>query len=242
MTYIQWLSSIEKYFYTDAEEYYEQLAVEFLENAETSIRNKGLFIAVLGGGNTPKYINSKIVELSTQYDIDWNRVHIVLSDERWIEDTDELSNYKMILETLAVPLKIKSLYNVYADGISAEEAAEKFGEYVEELWTKTGRAAFDYAMLGVGSDGHTASLFPDRQQIQNVGVNTVCGGKGPEGLERISLSYAALNKCDKVSFLVNSPEKRNVLAHMEKEWNTVKFPIQNIVVPKNMHILREEKS
>lgn len=236
---IQWARGLEKYICTDPQEYYERLAVEFLENAERAVQSKGCFTAVLGGGNTPRYINSKIVERSAQYKVNWNDVYIVLSDERWVKESDRLSNYKMISESLVVPLKTRPLHKIYTAGSTVEEAAERFNAYIEDLRIRTGQNGFDYALLGVGPDGHTASLFPYRQQVRSAGANVVCGGKGPEGLERISLSYDALNHCEKISFLVNSPEKRDILDRMEQEWDLDRFPIQNISPPKKMYVLRE---
>ena len=212
-----------------------------MKNAEKAIRDKGCFIAVLGGGNTPKYINCKIVELNLKYKVDWNNVYIILSDERWVKEQDALSNFKLMLETLIIPLNIKSFYNIYSGRRTIEEDAEAYSDYIENLLKSLGQEEFDYALLGVGNDGHTASLFPGRKHLAAKGKQVICGGKGPEGTERISLSYEALNKCKLVSFLVNSPGKERILHLMEHEWNPNKYPIQNISVPKNIYLLQEEQ-
>lgn len=237
MEYTGWSKDIKVFEYKGPEKYYEQLAIEFLENAQKAIAEKGSFLAVLGGGRTPRHINAKIVELSAKYNVDWSRVYIVLSDERWIEETDDYSNYKMMQETLIVPLGINSLHHIFESEITLEHAAEKYAGYLEELWEKTEQRIFDYALLGVGNDGHTASLFPERLFSSESSQMVVCGGKGPEGLERISLSYEALNKCNLVSFIVNSLGKREILHLMRMEWNPEKYPIQNINTSKNMHVL-----
>lgn len=240
MEHIDWSESVETIEYTRPEEYCEQLAIEFLENAQRAVAEKGSFLAVLGGGRTPRQINAKIIELSSNYHVDWSRVYIFLSDERWIEETSDHSNYKMMQETLAGPLGIDCLYHIYEQGKTAMKAAEKYAAYLEEIWEKTGQTTFDYMLLGVGNDGHTASLFPGVHHPAEGGQMVVCGGKGPEGLERISLSYATLNKCDRISFLVNNPEKIEILRKMKKEWAPDKFPIQNITVTKCMYILSEQ--
>lgn len=241
MTDIQWLKGIKIFRYTDAEKYFEQIAVEFLENAEKAIKDKGCFVAVLGGGNTPKNINSKIVELNSKYKVDWSKVYIILSDERWVKEQDALSNYRMILETLVCPLNVKLCYNIYLADKTIKEGAEAYSDYIDALLKSVGQEEFDYALLGVGNDGHTASLFPGRNSLAEKGKQVICGGKGPEGTERISLSYEALNKCKIASFLVNNPEKEKILHLMEKEWNPGRYPIQNIRVPKNMYLLQEEQ-
>lgn len=236
MPHTQWLNQIQIFEYQQEEEYYQQLAREFLELAERAISNKGCFCAVLGGGNTPKYINAQIVELHSQYDIDWSRVHIVLSDERWVKEDDALSNYRMILETLVMPLNIKNFYNIYLDGKTVEEGARAYSVYLEQLFRELGQNAFDYAQLGVGNDGHTASLFPGRRHLAEGGQKAICGGIGPEGAERISLSYEVLSECKTTSFLVNSPGKIEILQLMKEKWEPDKYPIQNINAHKNMYV------
>lgn len=239
MEQIDWSAGIKIIEYKEPEEYYERLAIEFLENAQKAVAEKGSFLAVLGGGRTPRQINAKIVERSSDYRVDWNRVHIVLSDERWIEETNDHSNYKMMRDTLVSPLSANALYQIYKQGEAIGNAAEEYADYLEELWKKAGRETFDYMLLGVGNDGHTASLFPGRQYPAENRRMVVCGGKGPEGLERISLSYAALNKCDRISFLVNSAEKIEILHKMKADWDPERFPIQNIAATKYMHILTD---
>lgn len=241
MEQIDWSAGIKIYEYKNAKDYYERLAIEFLENAQKAVTEKGSFLAVLGGGRTPREINAKIVELSSNYHVDWECVYIVLSDERWIEEDNDYSNYKMMRDTLVSPLSANDIYHIYRQGETMEKAAEEYADYLEELWKMAGRKTFDYMLLGVGNDGHTASLFPNRHCSVEGKQMVVCGGKGPEGLERISLSYAALNKCSRISFLVNGSDKIEILHKMKAEWNPEKFPIQNIAPTKCMHILTEQQ-
>ena len=226
--------------YGKQEEYYRALAREFLIYAEKCIKDKGCFLAVLGGGNSPVRINEEIVKVSNEYTLDWSKVYIFLSDERYVEETNDYSNYKLIKETLLDKVGGNSLYSIYKPDCSKEIAAIFYHNYIKELWEQTGQDYFDYALLGVGEDGHTAALFPARlpEDVSNRFV--VCSGRGPEGLERISLSMEALNRCSVISFVVNSAGKIKVLDSMKENWDTERYPMQNIVRSKNMYILREE--
>lgn len=226
--------------YRKQKEYYRALAEEFLTYAEKCIKDKGCFLAVLGGGKSPAYINEEIIKASNKYVLDWSKIYIILSDERYVKETNDFSNYKLIKETLLDKVDGNSLYPIYKPNSSGETAAGLYHDYIMELWTRTGQDYFDYAMLGVGNDGHTASLFPDRLPANKEDRLAVSGGMGPEGLERISLSIGALNRCSMVSFIVNNVEKIKVLNSMKENWNTVRYPIQNIIRPKNMYILQEE--
>lgn len=239
MDIIKYWESCNLIIYKKQEEYYRALAREFLICAEKCIKDKGCFLAVLGGGKSPARINEEIVKASSEYALDWSKIYIVLSDERYVEETSDFSNYKLTKETLIDKVGGNALYSVYKPDRS-EEAAGLYHDYIKKLWKKTGQEYFDYALLGVGDDGHTASLFPNRLPGNVKNRFAVYSGIGPEGLERISLSIEALNRCTVVSFIVNSVGKRKVLDSMKENWNTDRYPMQNIVRPKNMHILREE--
>ena len=239
MDYTEWSRNTKVLEFTASEKYYEQLAIEFLNKARDATAEKGNFLAVLGGGNTPRKINEKIVELSGKYEVDWSRVYIVLSDERWVEENSDYSNSRMMRQTLIEPLHRNALFQLYESSKKVEGASRSYAHYILDLLERTGQKTFDYALLGVGSDGHTASLFPGNHFLPDRGPVAVCGGKGPEGLERISLSYAALNRCSLISFLINSPEKRAIYHLMNVDWNPGKYPIQNINSIKNMYILAD---
>lgn len=236
----QWWSKNKVLVFSNREQYYNHMAVEFLENAEKCISEKGCFIAVLGGGSSPAYINAGIVQHSRDYNINWKQVAIVLSDERYVEETSDFSNRKMIMETLIEPLEMNPLYQIFQSDRTVAEAVQLYEDYIKELLYTKKQSSFDYALLGVGKDGHTASLFPGRQWSAEQDKVAVHGGIGPEGTERISLSFEALNKCTKMSFLVNNKQKQEILQLMEHNWNPLDYPIQNISVPKNMYVLLEE--
>ena len=222
------------------DEYYKAMAREFLIHAKKCIKDKDCFLAVMGGGRSPKRINEEIVKADEEYGLDWSKVYIFLSDERCVEKTSNHSNYKLITETLMNKVGGNPLYSIYELNYSKETSASLYHDYIKKMLVQTGQDYFDYALLGVGEDGHTASLFPGRLPKNTDGRFAVCSGKGTEGLERISLSVEALNRCSLVSFIVNSVGKIKVLDSMKETWNAERYPMQNIVSPKNMHILQEE--
>lgn len=214
----------------DSEALMEYIAVEFLNLSKTIIKEKGQFLLILGGGRTPRSLNKKIKEKSTHIDIDWTKLLVFFSDERCVPPEHKDSNFRMIRNTLIRPLNIP-LNNVFRiEGEQTpQQAAEKYEKLLRGWIDSKATPCFDLALLGIGEDCHTASLFPGINFENEPRRLVTSVGKGPDGHERVSLTPHAINKSQNIWFMISGGKKRNaVRSLLEGEWNPLRCPSQLI--------------
>jgi 6-phosphogluconolactonase len=164
----------------------------------------------LSGGTTP----AAAYRLLNQEHLPWNRVDVVLGDERWVPPTDSSSNARMLRETLLAeggPGAAARFHPVPTELESPAASVEAFERYVRELCPGD-PPIFDVMLLGLGEDGHTASLFPGTAATQeHHRLATIGAGKG---LERISLTAPVLSAARQVIVLVSGAGKRQALQRL----------------------------
>jgi 6-phosphogluconolactonase len=181
----------------------------------------GAFSIALSGGSTPRPVYEHLASPSYSDRFPWFRTHLFWGDERFVPYTDALSNYRMAREVLLSRVRIPAanIHPIPTSGVSAEAAA---AAYEHELKTFYGaelldpaRPLFDLNLLGLGPDGHTASLFPGSAVLteRNRWVAAVSGVK-PE--VRITLTYPALESCRQAAFLVTGADKRDVFDRLSR--------------------------
>ncbi len=138
-----------------------QFAVEhWIHSAQRAIQQRGRFAVALSGGSTPKAIYQQLAQCK---DVEWDKVFLFWSDERSVPPNHSDSNYHMAMES---GLKNLSIPKDQIFRMKAEDAIEKNAiEYEEIIRRHLGKKTFDLVMLGVGEDGHTASLFPDTSSL-----------------------------------------------------------------------------
>ncbi|MCX6579480.1 MAG: 6-phosphogluconolactonase [Candidatus Aminicenantes bacterium] len=211
----------------------EAVALRFLKLA-FSTQETGIFSVIMGGGRTPRVINQSIVEFSRagSIKIDWRRVYIYFSDERCVPPDHSDSNYKLILETFIQPLAIP-LANVRR--IKGEADAGKAAEdYHRKLSLLTpveshGFPVFDLAVLGMGLDGHTASLFPHANALKEANRCAVPAGAGPGGWNRITVTLPVFNAAKNVWLIAAGVEKSPVVEQLiNGSYNPIQWPVQAI--------------
>ncbi len=190
---------------------------------------------IISGGMTPIYLNREIVNLHREYrNIDWNYIHFFLVDERWSARMSKDSNYRMSQETLISPLKMpnENLHGPqYSEG-NIELAATQYDAHIREHLLRYDISGFDLALLGLGVDGHTASLFP-YSEINCRDFYTIVSSEGPEGMKRISMAPAIINKSKEIWFIVTGEEKKQALTNvLYGEFDPIKYPAQKIVSSK----------
>lgn len=157
---------------------------------------------ILGGGNTPKFINEKIIEINKNPDL-FKRITFAASDERHCDDYDPANNCSMLQESLFSSLLPQSFLTFKFD--------TDFDQYLINNQTRMqDLPTADLAILGIGNDGHTASLFPGHFNHEEKAL-LVDGGIGPEGLQRISFSLNYLLNSKNIWLLCNSAQKKEAL-------------------------------
>ena len=186
--------------------------------ARAAIERAGRFNLVLAGGSSPRRTYELLSERGR---IDWDRVHVFWSDERCVPPDDPASNYRMAIVTLFARTAPPA-GNVHR--IQAERGAlQAATQYDDELVRFFGagqpgpmvQPAFDLVLLGVGADGHTASLFPGGPGLTSPSwVAPARAPVGAEPAERVTLTLAAIAAAAEVLFIVTGATKRDVVARI----------------------------
>jgi 6-phosphogluconolactonase len=200
-------SSFEVHVLPDAAVLAEAGARVFARAASEAIDGRGVFRVVLAGGSTPRALYARLTRPPRRRSIRWDRVRFFFGDERCVPPDHERSNYRMARRALLDPLKIPARH---VSRMKGEEEPARAARAYEEAIRREFRsrpARFDLVLLGLGEDGHTASLFPSTEALAErrrlVAANDV-----PKFSEwRLTLTFRALNAARRVIFLVSGPEK-----------------------------------
>ncbi len=177
----------------------------------------GRFSLSLSGGSTPKRAYELLVDSGASFD--WQKVHLFWGDERFVPPDHRDSNFRMAREALIdhVPIPAAQVHPIPTGCGSPEESAALYEATLQRFYGSETldpeRPLFDVTLLGLGEDGHTASLFPGTKVLDERGawVTSVIGVK-PEA--RISLTYPALNSSGVVLFIVSGEKKREILTRV----------------------------
>lgn len=188
-----------------------QLIVDRLRAKLNSDRKATL---VLSGGETPRLVYSEIPEIARRSDLDWNQVHLFWGDERSVGPDDPESNYRMAREALLGGIGIpgSNIHRIFGELPPATAAANYAGEIERFFGTRDGRLpVFDLVLLGLGVDGHIASLFPDGTAVQEKHLLVVPSGVASVRTERISLTLPVINNASGVFIIVSGLAKARIL-------------------------------
>ena len=187
-------------------------AAAFLRAGREAIAARGRFLAALSGGETPRAAHSAIAARAGE--LDWARVHLFWGDERCVAPDDPRSNYRMARETLLARLPVPAA-NVHR-WKAEREPAEAAALYEEDLASIAGAPpVLDFVFLGVGTDGHTASLFPGTSALAVTDRSCAANFVPSLGEWRLTLTYPALNAAREVVFLVEGAGKREIVRKIE---------------------------
>jgi 6-phosphogluconolactonase len=175
--------------------------------AELSSRTEKLTIA-LSGGSTPAILFRLLAE-EYNNQIDWTKLHFFWGDERCVPPDDEESNYKMTRELLfdKVAIPADNIYRIRGEE-PPEEEAERYANIIAgAVAQKNGLPAFDLIMLGMGGDGHTASIFPDQMELLESQRWCEVATHPESGQQRVTLTGPVINNAQSVAFLVTGSSK-----------------------------------
>ena len=196
-----------------------------------AVGRAGRTIIALSGGNTPKPLYELLAREPIRSRMPWDRVHFILGDERFVPPSDPASNYGMARAAFLahVPVPPQNVHPVETDGVSLDQAAMAYEAMLKELYgadrLQPGRPLLDLTLLGLGEDGHTASLLPGEPVLQE---RTRWVAPVPKGRaeERITLTYPALDASAVVAFLVSGESKREILDKILSD--DTRFPASQI--------------
>ena len=172
------------------------------------LKDKKRVTIALSGGSTPKSLFDYWAE-HHKNDIDWNSVFLFWGDERCVPPTDEQSNYKMTKDHLLdlVPIPEQNIFRIKGENDPAAEAKRYSTLLQMEVEATGGVPSFDLIMLGMGDDGHTASIFPEEIGLWKSSQICVVATHPDSGQKRVSLSGKVINNARNVAFLVTGAVK-----------------------------------
>lgn len=207
-----------------------QAAIEFQTRSHAAVKDHGRFTVALSGGSTPKTMLQLLAGTDFAEDILWNAVHVFWSDERCVTPGDPSSNYGMANAALLskVPIPPANVHRMRGE-IQPHEGAIEYDELLGSFFA--GPTAFDLTYLGLGLDGHTASLFPGTSALGVTHQLCVANSVAEKVVSpwRLTLTYRAINASQAVLFLVEGATKADVVAAvLEGPHDLQRLPSQGV--------------
>jgi 6-phosphogluconolactonase len=200
----------------DADEVARRAADRIVEAARAAVEARGRFTLVLSGGSTPEKLYGLLAASPYAEQILWEQTYLFVGDERLVPHDGPASNYGMAKRTLLSRVPVPPGNVVYAstDLGTVGDAADSYEQAIRDFFEDhTGVPSFDLVLLGLGDDGHTASLFPGKPAL-SVTDRLVAGSEPgilPPPVDRITLTFPALNAARAVLFLVAGANKAPAL-------------------------------
>lgn len=194
----------------------ETITIDLLNARAESPKNRR-FTMALAGGNTPRSIYEQWAKV--QNDKLWGKVHFFWGDERCLPPDHEESNYKMANDALLSKIGIKEtqVHRVRGED-NPEKEVQRYADEIVQCVPKSNDLfpRFDWILLGVGTDGHTASLFPDSMAAREQSSICVLAQHPQTGQKRISLMLPVINNAKKITFLATGQEKAEIVREILK--------------------------
>jgi 6-phosphogluconolactonase len=217
--------------YSDIDTLSQEAARYVVRVASESITTHGRFTLALAGGSTPKKLYGLLASEPYRDQIDWALTEIFWSDERCVPSDSEDSNYHLAQEVLLskVPISATQIHRMPADADNRDQASLAYIQEIQRVFGTNSIPSFDLIQLGMGPEGHTASLFPHQASLheQTRLIMPVTVPKPPP--LRLTFTPPLLNAATHVLFLVTGQDKADALqAVLEGEYNPDEYPAQII--------------
>jgi 6-phosphogluconolactonase len=227
----------------DADEIARVAADEFVRHALEVVPSKGFFTVALSGGSTPKKLYSLLASEASSFraKVPWDKIHFFWGDERHVSPDHSDSNYRMVYEAMLskVPVPLENIHRIKAENPDAPGAAEDYEQMLREFFRlEPGQLPhFDLVLLGMGPDGHLASLFPETEALFEDKRLVTAPWVEKFNSYRITLTTPVLNNAAFITFLVTGEEKAGTLrAVLQGDYRPEHFPVQ-LIHPTNGRLL-----
>ncbi|HJV65511.1 MAG TPA: 6-phosphogluconolactonase [Geomonas sp.] len=201
----------------------------FVDEARRAVEKRGAFDVLLSGGETPRRCYELLGQEPLRGEVPWHAVHLFWGDERWVPHNDPRSNFGMARRAFIerVPLAGCQVHPV-PFGKTPQESAHLYEERLREHFAPA-QPRFDLVLLGLGEDGHTASLFPGSPALEEA-EHLVCAvAPASQPLQRVTVTPLLLNRSALVAFLVSGSGKAAILRRvLEGERDPLRLPAQAV--------------
>jgi 6-phosphogluconolactonase len=197
------------------EEFYDHAAEQFARIGAAAIRDRGRFLVALSGGKTPRPLLERLALPAYAERVDWPAAHIFWADERCVAPTDERSNVRMAREVLLdrVPIPSDRIHRIEGEGRPID-AADAYEVLLHRVLGDDGR--LDLILLGIGADGHTASLFPGHQALTETDRWIVPVHVSADPPWRVTMTLPLLNAARHILFLVLGKTKAAAIRDLQE--------------------------
>jgi 6-phosphogluconolactonase len=196
---------------SDAARLAQAAATHFIAAASDAISARGRFTCALAGGSTPKGLYTLLSQPPYVDRVDWSKVELFWGDERCVAPEHAESNFRMVQESLLNTLKEPPKLHRMLGEIEPALAAAAYAETLRAAFPKEAIPRFDLVLLGIGEDGHTASLFPGTAALEAAEAWVTSTPPTDTRGARLSLTLPVLNAARQVNFLVAGPSKQQRL-------------------------------
>ncbi|MCB9258314.1 MAG: 6-phosphogluconolactonase [Ignavibacteriales bacterium] len=219
-----------KYIFETKEETVKQFAENLILLIKKSAVENRKFNIALSGGNTPKIL-FKFLKQNYLQNVDWKNVHFYWGDERCVPAESDESNYghafNLFLNSEKIPKE--NIHRIMGEA-NAKEEAERYSKLIQNnLKSENNFPQFDFIMLGLGEDGHTASIFPNQMELLTSAKICDVAEHPISGQKRITLTGPLINNAKNISFLVTGKSKAKVIENIfEKKNNYNDYPASHI--------------
>ncbi|MCK7500650.1 MAG: 6-phosphogluconolactonase [Comamonadaceae bacterium] len=214
----------------DVDSLYRAGAERFARLAQRVAQKSGRFCVALAGGSTPRGLYALLAEdARLRAAVPWAQTHFFWGDERHVACDHPDSNYRMVQEVLLsrVPVPPENVHRMAGESPDLETAAQAYEQLLRAFFQLSAAEfpRFDLALLGLGTDGHTASLFPGSTALEGRRRLVVTSRGAAGGVGRISLGVPVFNNASCVAFLVSGSAKARAV------WATLRGPHEPMLLP-----------
>ena len=205
-------------------------ADEFVRVGRDAITARGRFTVALSGGSTPRALYSLLAR--DHADFPWDKTFLFFGDERHVPPDHADSNYRMVQESLLSRISIpaQNVFRVGAENADAALAAQGYEQKVQAFFSLSPRQfpRFDLVLLGLGPDGHTASLFPESDGLKEQSRLAIANWIAKFNAYRITFTFPVLNHASSVIFLVSGADKADVVREILEGHRVPPYPAQTV--------------
>jgi len=231
--------AVNPHVFTDLEALSEAAADHVIQAASEAIATRGTFHLALAGGSTPRRLYELLASPERRKNTDWSRWEIWFGDERCVPPDHADSNFRMAREALLdhVPIPPEQVHPMVGHADDPEGDARAYVHTMDHILTLAGDVPiFDLVLLGMGDDGHTASLFPGTDILAVTDRNAAAVHVAAKDSWRISLTYRVLNRAREITFLVAGAGKAPVLAQVLGQPEAApRYPVEGIEAQGKVH-------
>lgn len=222
---------------------YKKSADTFVDFSKKAIKDQGRFTIALSGGSSPKAIFELLATKEYEIQVEWDKVFIFWVDERWVPLEDDRSNFRMTFEALldVVPINMHHVYPMYNYNVEPEIYAEQYEKQIREVLGNEG--IFDFILLGMGDDGHTASLFPGEEILNEKEKWVNAYYLKSQEMYRVTLTAPIINKAKNILLVTFGESKKEALNEvLNGNYNPKKYPLQLIDKKDSFQVFTDTKT